>query len=231
MLTLSKKYEQLYKESHSSDNRGLTIVELVIVIAIMAVLLGVMGFSLSMLVGTEAKQAATKMDAQLNDIKTGAMSRASEYMVIRYIDFDAADHDTQEAMAKLGADRSGYYAEKRVDTITNDPTQAIATDSVKWTYEDVELARIGSKKVDITIAGTTILTDGSNGVRIEYDRRTGRLLDAVVVLFGSNANVVTNAIGFTEDSTATLDKMTFKAGMRTYEIDIDAETGKHKLVK
>ena len=93
-----------------NDNRGLSIVELVIVIAIIAVMLTGAVISVSLLFGTEAKQAAAKTEAQLNNIKTEAMSRYSEYMVIRYISEEDPDK---------GVDKPGYYAIKTAYTIDN----------------------------------------------------------------------------------------------------------------
>lgn len=75
-----------------NDNRGLSLVELIVVIAIMAVMIGGVGLSIQMLSGAEAKQAAMKLDSELNDIKTGAMSRAGEEMTIKYI--DAVDEES-----------------------------------------------------------------------------------------------------------------------------------------
>ena len=205
------------------DNRGLSIVELVIVIAIMAVLLGVLGFSLSMLIGNEAKQASSKMDAQLNDIKMGAMSRAGEYMVVRYIDINAADKSTQKAMAELGVDKPGFYTEKHISTINNSET------NLKMDYGGVEYTRIASKKVEINIEGREILADGTNAARIEYDRKTGRLKDVEILVADGTPTPIAAGVAATE--TFSLNEMTFKAGLRTYEIDFNSETGRHTLVK
>lgn len=226
MLRLSNSFNRLKK----GDNRGLSIVELIIVIAIMSVLLGLLGLSINMLVGTEAKQAAKKMDAQLNDVKTGAMTRASEYMIVRYIDVDAANKTTQQAMAEQGVDKSGFYAEKHISTITNgdpgSPTPAVAG-SVKVDYGGVEYTRIGSKKVEIKVEGNEIKSDGSNAYKLEFDRKTGRILV-------SNLGTISGSIDapvFTDGSDVALTNMTFKAGLRTYQIDFSASTGKHTMAK
>ncbi len=221
MLTSTKRSFQLHNrvKENASDNKGLSIVELIVVIAIMAVLIGLLGMSLSLLFGTEASQAARKTEAQLNDAKTGAMTRAAEYMVIRYIDIDGAD---QEAMAKLGVDRSGFYAEKHISTLTNSDS------SLKKDYGGVEYTRIASSKVTIMVGDTEILSDGSNGVKIEFDRRTGRLYDAQFVA-ADGLPSVTGVDTSSPTSSAELNKMTFKAGLRTYEIDFDPVTGRHAI--
>ena len=218
------------------DDRGLSIVELIIVIAIMAVLLGLLGLSLNMLIGTEAKQAAQKMDAQLNDIKTGAMTRASEYMVVRYIDVDAANAATQKAMAEAGVDKSGFYAEKHISTITNGdagspaPSDASISGSVKVDYGGVEYTRLGSKKVEVKIEGNEITASdvgGGTGFKLEYDRRTGRILKSALVTMSGTGTSAT----YTETGDVDLSEMTFKAGLRTYTIEFNSTTGKHVVKK
>ena len=210
----------------NKDDRGLSIVELVIVIAIMAILLGVLGLSINMLIGAEARQAAKKMDAQLNDIKTGAMTRASEYLILRYIDVDAEDKDTQKEMAELGIDKAGYYCEKHIATITNadnnspDPSSGTG---IKVDYGGVEYTRIGSKRVTITVNDTELSDAGTDGIYIEYDRRTGRLEDVRFVgITGSN-----KAPTFSEGSSEALNTITFESGFAHYEIEFDPETGRH----
>ncbi len=214
-----------------TDNRGLSIIELVIVIAIMAVLLGLIGVSVNMLIGTEAKQAAKKMDAQLNDIKTGAMTRAGEYLIVRYIKVTSGD---ERDMAKKGVDKSGFYAEKHISTITNngDPnspaSNSPAPGSVKYEYlDEVEYTRIGSNKVTFTVEGNEILSDGSNGYKLEFDRRTGRILKSSLVDIAGSGLTAT----YTESSDVTLTEMDFKAGVRTYTIEFNATTGKHTIKK
>ncbi|MCR4755124.1 MAG: prepilin-type N-terminal cleavage/methylation domain-containing protein [Lachnospiraceae bacterium] len=232
MLRLSSKINRTKK----GDNRGLSIVELIIVIAIMSVLLGLLGLSINMLVGAEAKQAVKKMDAQLNDVKTGAMTRASEYMVVRYIDVDAANKATQKAMAEQGVDKSGFYAEKHISTITNGdagspaPTDPAVAGSVKVDYGGVEYTRIGSKKVEIKVEGNEITAadvGGGTGYKLEYDRKTGRILTSKLVSISGTGLTAT----YTDGSDVALTNMTFKAGLRTYQIDFSASTGKHTIAK
>ena len=55
-----------------NKNQGFSLVELIVVIGIMAVMIGIVGFSLSFLFSTEAKQAVQKVSGQLNETKTGA---------------------------------------------------------------------------------------------------------------------------------------------------------------
>lgn len=209
------------------NDKGMSLIELVVVIAIMAVMIGVVGFSLSFLIGAEARQAARKMDAELNDIKTGAMSRASEYMLVRYIEVTSGN---EAAYAKLGVDRSGYYAEKHVATIDNKDT--ISGSTIKLDYGGQEYTRLGSKKVKIMLgdkdSGTQLADDGTVAFKIEYERSTGKLKDVEIgTISSSGVNVVD--VDFTSGSSEVLNDMYFTSGLRTYHIKFDAGTGKHSI--
>lgn len=200
-------------------NSGFSLVELIVVIAIMAVMIGGGVITMRMLIGAEAKQTCKKMEAQLNDIKTGAMSRAGEYMIVRYIEVNDSNKD---AMAKAGIDKSGYYAEKRATTITN------AENIVVDYSTDAEYSRIGSKKVAIIANGSFSVDSSSitNALRIEYNRADGTL-----------KNVQTGSVSGTgladtfSGSDIELEKLEFQASGvgRKYVISFDKVTGKHTI--
>lgn len=209
-----KRLSQLNKHRISGDNRGMSLVELIVVMAILVIMMGAIGYSLSMLFGAEARQAAKKTEAQLNDIKTGAMSRASESMEIRYIDVDSYFASKSDA-AQAGCDRDGFYAVKKVATVQNES-------DIKKSYADVEYTRLSSSKVEYTIIpdgadGSKTVIDKSNGnvIEIEFDRSTGKLKDYKVN--GTTVSVSNDLL------------LQFKCGLRTYEVEITAQTGRHEL--
>lgn len=214
----------------SEKDRGFSLIELIVVIAIMVVMLGIIGYSLGMLLGAEARQGARKMDAQLNDIKTGAMSRAAEYMLVGYIDLDddgdgKVSKAEQNSWAAVGVDKPGYYAVKSIATIDN------ATDILK-AVEGVEYNRIGSSKVTIALGnGDTLAVDDNSAFKIEYKRSTGELEKILVGTMSVTSDGKSSS--FSEDHsvdiTETTDSMTFTSGMRTYTITFTEGTGKHTL--
>lgn len=195
-----------------SNDRGFSLVELIVVIAIMAVLLGVMALSLNLLMGTEAKQACSKLDGQLNEVKTSAMSRYDETLKLKY--YSKADTDAETGVDN-GIDKPGYYAVKDITTLTKP-----ADDNPTAIEKPVgaENRRIGSDRVKITVisdSGSNVIkSDSQTGVgevTIKYDRAKGALKELDI------------------DGTAAgnLKSITFESGVRKYTISFEQSTGKH----
>ena len=199
--------------------------ELIVVIAIMAVLIGAAGFGLSLLVGTEAKQAVYKTEAQLNDVKTGTLTKAGEDLVIRYISVPdkKTDPTNYEAYAKVGIEKSGYYADKSIYTIVyNKPTDT----TMRKNYTDMhEYSYIGARKVTITVyyGGKTKELGTDTALKIVFNRRTGALEDIEI---GGNYGIDSS---FTGSDKGAIEKIEFKAGMRTYTMTFTPITGKYDI--
>lgn len=204
----------------STDNRGISLIELIVVIAIMSVLIGAGAISLVMLTGAEAKQAANRFDAELNDVKTGNLAKAGEVVELTYIDIESLSDADKAAKAAMGIDKSGYYSVKDSYTImntapgsklsvplagTSDPSHP----DDKTKYNDREYSYVGKGRVIITAVysdGTSVDAKTSP-VDIQFSRKDGRL----------------------EGASANLDKITFSSGRKTFTITFEKETGTHKL--
>ena len=93
---------------HMKDNNGFSLIELIVIIAIMVIMVGMGGLAMSLLTGSDAKQAAEKIGSQLDEAKTGAMSRYDEDLNIIYVD-NPDDYDW--------ADKQGFYAVKQIMTM------------------------------------------------------------------------------------------------------------------
>lgn len=202
------------------DNRGLSLVELIVVIAIMAVMLVAGGFTIAMLTGAEAKQAANKLSAQLNDAKTGAMSRAAEELELKFIgSSDLSSYD--------GLHKTGFYAIKTVKTISKSSTEeqytvTVTKDGTSGGEADTESDRIASGKVKITLTldGTAKVLTGAggtgdvSGVIISYDRGTGKL------------NKVKDSAG---NPLGELEKITFECGSKKIDMEFQSDSGMHTI--
>ncbi len=191
-----------------TDNRGLSLVELIVVIAIMVVLVAGGGIGIVFLTGAEAKQASKKFDAELNDVKTGNLAKAGEVLELTY--FGDADVDEE-----MGIDRPGYYAIKDSYTIMNtaagsDIKVSLAGTDGSGNFLDREYSFVGNSRVEIQ----AVYTDGStknpktDAVEIEFSRKDGSLQGAA----------------------EELSYITFKSGSKTYAITFEKVTGTHTLV-
>ena len=64
------------------QNKGYSLIELVVVIAIMMVLAGVIGLQINMIYGFYAKECAKNLEAQLNKVQITNMSKKLTEMEI-----------------------------------------------------------------------------------------------------------------------------------------------------
>lgn len=225
----------LYKRQ--VNNRGFSLIELIIVIAMLAILIGVVGASLNYLNGPEASRAVSSMDAELNEAKTGAMSRNSEYIILRYITLpNRADYGSdsdynivRQQFTDNGINNEGFYVEKHISTIQNDKDKSLDFGTVEYTM-------IASKKVTIKYNasstdaddGTEINKDGSNAIRIEFDRSTGRLKKLRVGNLSADSRsgyLKVDSSSWSEPGD--ISNLTFKCGLRQGAIEFVPLTGKH----
>ena len=70
---------------YKKRNRGVTLIELVVVIAIMAVLASFSFYCISMITGQKGKDAATKIDNVFNKTRTASLTKAGEHYVSIYM--------------------------------------------------------------------------------------------------------------------------------------------------
>ena len=194
--------------SKKTDNRGFSLIELLVVIAIVVVLIAGSAIGLSFLTGAQAKQAAKKFDAELNDVKTGNLAKAGEVLELTYF----GDSDVDE---EKGIDRPGYYTIKDSYTIMNTSAGSDIKVSLAGTdgfgnFLDREYSYLGNGNVEIA----AVYSDGSaknpktDAVDIEFSRKDGSL----------------------QGDSEELSYITFKSGSMTYAITFEKVTGTHKMV-
>ncbi len=205
-------------EKSIANNSGFSLIELIVIIAIMTVMIGISSLSVSLLVGSEARQAADKIGAQLNEVKTGAMSRYSEDLNIVYVD-DPSLYDW--------ADKEGYYAVKQMTTLG-------ATGSGSYMPTDVALGAehryLCNNRVDMVLytdsGASSYLLSPASGVGFTFDRATG-LYSGVK----TGCTLTTSGSVACTDSGAGSqpDSLEITSGIRTYKIVFFSETGKHRI--
>ncbi len=176
------------------------MIELIVIMAIMTVAVGASVLSVSLVTGSEAKKACQKLDAMLNEVKTGAMSRLDEDVTVVYKTKDTTVTDTGSGLAGSGdIDKDGFYAVKEITTLT---TLSGTGSGVNINgYNVVKGAMIDNRSVGtenrilcdnrvlFTLyyqdasgadASTDLSPDGTTSFTIKYDRATGNFKNCLV---------------------------------------------------
>ncbi len=117
-----------------SDNRGISLVELIVVISIMTIMTGVTALGISMMFSRDANYVAVRIDDALSETRTLSMSREGTFKCLLHIDTDP----------------KGSYV-----LITRD-VPGVATEEVKKVPLD--------KSVSITVKGDAVAMTGDFSV-------------------------------------------------------------------
>lgn len=208
------------------NNKGFSLVELIAIIAIMAIMIGMGSLSLSLLIGSEAKQAAEKIGAQLNEAKTGSMSRYSEDLNVVYVPKSMTNREGGYDWA----DKEGFYCVKQMTTLGATPSGM--PDEVSIGAEHRYICNNRVSMVLTTQSGAMVtnynIDSATPGFGFTFDRSTGLyngVRTGISLTTGSGGGMVTGGT-LTNDQPQTLE---ITSGMRTYTIRFYSETGKHTI--
>ena len=196
-----------------ADNKGFSLIELIAIVAIMAVMIGMGSLSISLLTGSEAKQAAEKIGAHLDEAKTGSMSRYSEDLNIVYVS-NPDDYDW--------ADKEGYYAVMQMTTLASTPSGMPTEVSI-----GSEHRYLCNDRVNMTLTSSgagTYNVSTTGGIGFMFDRTTGLYSDIRMGCTLDPTGAVTGS-----GAGALPDSLEVKSGMKTYTIKFYNETGKHQI--
>ena len=145
-------YIKKYKEK--TDNKGFSLVELIVVIAIMAVLTTAAAMSISSILGVAVKQCARDIKSSINDTRVSTMGKDQVILTIQ----------------------------KGNSAGTSDAYYCITTETDGLGNVTTEESRVGRNNLDITYvltddSGNTSeqTLDASHPVTIEFNRGSGSL--------------------------------------------------------
>jgi len=129
------------------NNRGFTLVEIIVVVVIMGVLVGIISLSISSVFSSRARRCASEMDAYISMCKVNSMSRAGCIYIVLDLDGD-------------GNIRGRYYEDS--DYV---PDDASLRDTA--TFSDSNVA------ATFTTGGTETALSDTNTLTLSFDRNTG----------------------------------------------------------
>ena len=155
------------------DNRGLTLVEVVVIIAMIGILAGTGVYGIAQISGFRAREGADTIANSITQARIAMLGKSK-----------GAGNMAWE----IRCDGSKYY----VRTVYNVGTSEYYKDEEKIVNANVEVYIGETTKGTLTGAGTTttqLLTDSSTPVRFYFNRSTGALCDENGVTNSSNAYI------------------------------------------
>lgn len=191
------------------DNRGLSLVELVVVVAIMAVMGAFFFLGNALLAGQYTRECASDISAALSKEKNYALTRSATidcYMELTY--------DTDGIYVR-------YYQPKDAISTGKDSGGSFKGDD--WVLAEEE--KVGKRNVSVVCTmddGSTVTIGTGHSVKFIYDRISGAFKRAVT----SDGSTQ----GLESDGTLFCTGIRIDGG-RTYNIDIISATGKHVLTR
>ncbi len=118
------------------DNRGISLVELIVVIAMMVVLTGVAGWSISFMFTRDANYVAVRIDDELSEARMLSMSKDGAFTYKLNI-VPASKGSTVQIMRSVGGAAATVYSEVVLDKSVNIEVTGAGIDTTDDTIEIV----------------------------------------------------------------------------------------------
>lgn len=225
------------------DNRGFSLVELIVVIAIMAIAVGTLTLSVSMVTGAESKKAFQKLESLIDETRTGAMSRFDQQLTVCYKSKDAS-YDGTDVTGEYDAD--GFYGIMNMTTLkaevdTSDPEGDKHPKATPISVSEDESRLLCKDNVQLSVecaSGSSVVThyigaDSTSNILIKFNHATG-MYDQIVVTDAAGGTTTINynniSKSFNDGTNDVQVYIVAKSGMRSHRMELIGETGKHERV-
>lgn len=179
------------KLDFNKDNRGYSLIELIIVVAIITALMGVLMYSVNLVFGADAKGCAHSLVSSIADVKVNAMGREGAFLELKRD--DNGDLWSTQYVKKFGSFK-----------VDGEPRK-IGDKRIKIYYFTG----------DVSAGSGTEFSFGAEPIYISFDRSTGSFLDSGSGEIGGASVSYAYYSGFevlggSKDYVITLDKLTGK---------------------
>lgn len=183
------------------DERGLSLIELVVVIAIMAAMVGLLSLGLGMLFSKDAERSAKLIDDQLSETRLSAMSKQGTFVM--------KIHTT----AKTAGGKGNYIEVDKSTLPLAAPGEVAPAVTTTTTHTDID------RKVYITFGKKDALpTDPTDDtLEISFDKADGHVTD------------ISNSAGSLELNSVIEIKCTTPNNSRSKSLYIMPVTGRHYI--
>lgn len=140
------------------DEKGFSLIELIVTVALMAVLMTGVFIGLGALTGMHARECANDLDTALDQAKNYALTKSGGL----------------DAYMELGKDTDGYYVAFYV------PDKPVVKPGETATYLLIDRKKVGNASVTITcnFKGGASVAVADSPVRFYYDRVSGAFKEA-----------------------------------------------------
>ena len=167
------------KVKNRIGNTGYSLVELIVVIAIMAVMVGVMSLGIGMMFTRDANYVAVRIDDELTEARTLAMSREGVFTYELYIDSSDPKGSYVTIMQSIGGATPVEYKkvlfDKSVSIVVDGDGTAISPVSGKITFE-FDKAKGNVNKVN----GSDSDIKGVYTIKVTSTKNSSKIRDVVL---------------------------------------------------
>lgn len=152
------------KSMKKKDDRGLSLVEIILVIALMTAIAGVAGYGLGLISHKPVEECARKVEIALNQNRTNSMGKKEAYLQF-YVTSDGATVREYSQSARESELREG-----------NEVVIGAADVNLRFVYKDAGGADVNAQGDAGTPPGT-LLVLGAAPIKVSFKRDNGSLIE------------------------------------------------------